>query len=282
MAIPILKFWKKYYTDPDEGLGSSYERIILHNKLMEVANRYKVKKVLEAPSFGFTGMSGINSLGLAVEGLEIDLVDHDEERIELIEEEWSKSNQKINTTFLESYDTLPFTDGQFDMSWNFSALWFVDNIQHFLEELTRITDKIIVLAVPNRSGIGYLSQKYSGKDDLKRYLKEENIIPATFKPIMASLGWKLVEHNYIDCPPWPDIGMAKEDFLRKFHLGFLVKERVEEVEKEPLTVLDYWRGNDDNFSSKMLKYYWLEKYAPSCFKSVWAHHKYFVFKRKVR
>ena len=60
------------------------------------------------------------------------------------------------------------------MSWNFSALWFVKDLKKFLYELTRVTDKVIFLSVPNRSGIGYLTQKYSGKKDMKKYLIEKN------------------------------------------------------------------------------------------------------------
>ena len=33
MAVPIINDWVKYYTNPDEGLGSSYERIVLNQLL---------------------------------------------------------------------------------------------------------------------------------------------------------------------------------------------------------------------------------------------------------
>ncbi len=282
MAIPIINFWKKYYTNPDEGLGSSYERIIIHNRIMELITRHKVKSVLEAPSFGFTGLSGINSMGFAKAGLDVTIVDHDGERLDLIAKVWQDSLLPLKTLQVEEYNFLDFPDKSFDLSWNFSALWFVQDLEQFLTELSRVTNKLIVLAVPNRSGLGYLSQKYLGKEDLSKYLIEDHIKHGNFNLIMQKLGWKQVIWDYFDCPPWPDIGMAKEDFLKKLRLGFLVKEKTEKEVKEPLTILDYWQDKDQDFADKMMKYYWLERYAPGLFKAFWAHHKFYVYKRKLR
>ncbi|MBT4332585.1 MAG: hypothetical protein HOD64_04840, partial [Candidatus Cloacimonetes bacterium] len=88
MAIPILKNWKRYFTNTDEGLGSSYERIILNNKLNQICKHFDISTVLEAPSFGFTGLSGINSVNLAKDGKQLTLLDNDESRITLIKKIW--------------------------------------------------------------------------------------------------------------------------------------------------------------------------------------------------
>lgn len=280
MAVPILKMWKHYFENPDEGMGSSYERIMLNEKLFSVAKLFKVKKILEAPIFGFTGLSGINSLGLALENYELTLIDHDENRIEMVKDIWNDFDLHPEILFSKDYDKLDFEDRYFDMSWNFSALWFVKNIDLFLEELTRVTDKVIFLSVPNQSGIGYLTQKYSGREDMKKYLIEKNIIPKNVKQIMKELGWVLIDHKFIDCPPWPDIGMAKEDFLKKFHLGFLNQFLPKkEKDKDILSILKYYRGQDKDFKANMLKLSELEKRAPYFFKKFWSHHQYMIFIR---
>ncbi len=280
MAVPILKMWKHYFENPDEGMGSSYERIMLNEKLFSVAKLFKVKKILEAPIFGFTGLSGINSLGLALENYELTLIDHDENRIEMVKDIWNDFDLHPEILFSKDYDKLDFEDRYFDMSWNFSALWFVKNIDLFLEELTRVTDKVIFLSVPNQSGIGYLTQKYSGREDMKKYLIEKNIIPKNVKQIMKELGWVLIDHKFIDCPPWPDIGMAKEDFLKKFHLGFLNQFLPKkEKDKDILSILNYYRGQDKDFKANMLKLSELEKRAPYFFKKFWSHHQYMIFIR---
>ena len=162
MAIPIIKNWERYFTNTDEGLGSSYERIILNNKLESICKHFNISTILEAPSFGFTGLSGINSMNLAKDGKLITLVDNDKNRIELIEETWKEIKLPIKIEFSNNFISLPFADGSFDLSWNFSALWFVDDLSGFLKELTRVTSQAILLCVPNRSGLGYISQKILG------------------------------------------------------------------------------------------------------------------------
>ncbi len=273
MAIPILNNWKNYFTNFDEGLGSSYERVILNKKLESICKHFRIKSILEAPAFGFTGISGINSMDLARKGHSISLIDHDKERIELINKIWEKMNLDINTHFSQDYRKLPFPDKNFDLSWNFSALWFVKELPVFLKELTRITSKAIFLCVPNRSGIGYLSQKILGKKELQKLLIERNIIPKNFKNMMKDLGWMLIDKNYIDCPPWPDIGMPKDKFLKIFKLDWLLKNKTH----EPVSIIDYYSGKNENFEEQMLSYSWFEKNIPDFIKYFWAHHRYFLF-----
>ncbi len=84
MAIPIINNWESYFHHPDEGMGSSYERVILNDILLEIVKRYQIDSVLESPAFGFTGLSGINLMELARQGIRISLEDHDASRLELI------------------------------------------------------------------------------------------------------------------------------------------------------------------------------------------------------
>ncbi len=273
MAIPILKNWETYFTNTDEGLGSSYERIILNNKLEFICKHFNISTILEAPSFGFTGLSGINSMSLAKDGKKITLVDNDKKRIELIEETWKEIKLPIKIEFSNNFISLPFADGSFDLSWNFSALWFVDDLSGFLKELARVTSQAILLCVPNRSGLGYISQKILGIRELKQHLNEENILPRNIKREMRDNGWMLIDSNYIDCPPWPDIGMPKKKFLKIFGLSWLIKEK----KHTPMTITDYYSGKDPDFSEKMMSHYWFEKKVPKLLKTFWAHHKYFLF-----
>jgi SAM-dependent methyltransferase len=273
MAIPILKNWKRYFTNVDEGLGSSYERIILNNKLASICKHFNISTILEVPTFGFTGLSGINSMGLAKEGKKITLVDNDERRIELIKKVWENMEIPLTIKYLNKFKPLPFANDSFDLSWNFSALWFVDDFSDFLKELTRVTSQAILLCVPNRSGMGYIFQKILGFKELKKHLKEENILPRNIKMEMKNNDWMLIDSNYIDCPPWPDIGMPKEKFLKIFGLSWLLKKK----EHIPMTIMDYYSGKDNNFSEKMMSHLWFEKKAPKFLKTFWAHHRYFLF-----
>ncbi len=281
MAIPIIHDWEKYFTDPDEGLGSSYERVVINRVIRALVEKYQVSSILETPSFGFTGLSGINLMNEAMEGREITLEDHDPERLRQIRQIWEGAGYSLKANLNEDYCELHYPDASFDMAYNFSAMWFVRDIRAFIAELTRVTSKVIMISVPNRDGIGFKMQM---KDyDREKYpeLEPGYIDPGTIRLLMRKAGWDEVRHGYFDCPPWPDIGMSKEDFLEKT-LGIkLAKKEPEESQDpdqvRPLTIMDYFTGETPDFEARMMRFYFLEKVAPVWFKRMWAHHYFMVF-----
>jgi SAM-dependent methyltransferase len=304
MAIPILHFWEKYFSDPDEGLGSTYERFVINEVLFKAVKHYRVKTVLESPSFGFTGLSGINSLGLALNDVSVTVNDSDAHRLGLVKDVWKGFDTDTRFDLIDDFGSLPYEDDCFDMAWSFSALWFVKDLDRYLAELNRVSRKVILIMVPNRTGLGYLHQKHTGADDLKTLLKEDYIKPCRFVRPLEKMGWKLMFNALIDCPLWPDIGMSKEDFAKKMgieigvtkgscvrrgaachtqksyvHTDSDVASRV--PTKPPLSILDYYNGKDTNMKERMLKLNHFEKHAPTIFKKIWAHHHYYLFMKKV-
>jgi hypothetical protein len=276
MALPILASWKSYFSDSHEGLGSSYERIILNDLLLSLKRDYDVKSVIEAPIFGFTGISGLNSIALAQSGCNVTLVDHDPERMELVSKMLSELKSDIRTQTIINYKTLPFESNSFTMGWNFSALWFVEDLSDFLKELTRVTRKIVLICVPNQFGLGYKWQKANTNIPNHITFNENNIDPDKIKSIMQSINWNLIDEDYIDCPLWPDIGMSKEKFFGKF-LSSLLPSQKEIKPKRSISILDYYRGTDPTFPDRMRKLSIFEEFAPEIFKKYWAHHKWLLF-----
>ncbi len=275
MAIPIITDWKSYFLNENEGLGSSYERIVINNYLTRICREYKLNRILEAPLFGFTGLSGVNSMNLARQGMEVVLLDNNSERLVLIEKKWQECKMPVELKYSENFTFLPFADKEFDLSWNFSALWFVEDLQAFLAEIDRITSKAVLIMVPNRTGIGFVLQQLLSGDKYRKYVRPEWIKARTFSKIMKDLGWKLSEKSLIDSPPWPDIGMKKQLLAKKLSLGFLLDNHSEQ--QRNLTIMDYYRGSDKEFPEKMMRYNFLEKNLPALFKLFWAHHHYYLF-----
>jgi hypothetical protein len=276
MALPIIETWRNYFIDYHEGLGSSYERIMLNNLLLKLKRRYKLSSVLEVPVFGFTGITGLNSFVLNNAGCEVCLVDHDIERIKYIDNIIKELKGRIKTQYAATYCTLPFEDKSFDMSWNFSALWFTEDLPTFLTELARVTAKVLLICVPNREGLGYKWQKAHTDLPEDIIFHEEFIDPELIKSTMKGLNWKFIREDYIDCPPWPDIGMSKENFL-----GSLLKKNPEQpVNPHPskrVSIVDFYNGEDPGFALRIEKYSFLEKYAPDWFKRYWCHHRWLLF-----
>lgn len=280
MAIPIINSWEKYFSNPHEGLGSSYERIVLNDLLLKTADKYEAESVLESPSFGFTGISGINLIALADAGLQVTLEDDDAHRLELIRDLWSTLDRSLQARHNPDFSRLDYPDGSFDLSFSFSALWFVPDLKRYLSELSRVTAKAIFISVPNRTGVGYKMQLRDYSPAKYPQLRLSNIDPPSIISILKGLGWKLQESGCFDCPPWPDIGMTKEELLGKW-LPRAPKAltKAEKEENERISILSYYSGEDPGFEERMRGYQWFEKLAPEALKRVWAHHFRMVFAR---
>lgn len=280
-ALPILDIWKDYFTtDRNEGLGSSYERIMLNRMLSRLQQRYGFTSLLEAPSFGFTGLSGINSLGVAQQhGVHATVVDTDRERLALIQGLWQEAHTPMTPVAVENYLKLPFADKSFDCSWNFASLWFAEEPSVLLKELARVTRKAVIISVPNQHGTGYRLRKFLSKGEFERRLNEAAISKKRIISQMDDCHWKLAEWDYIDVPPFPDIAMKKEDFADLLHLGWLLRLLSNGQGEGPayLCIMDYYTGKNPAFADEMLKHAWVERFAPRFFKYFWGHHIYLVF-----
>jgi len=270
----ILQNWKQYFDDHHEGLGTTYERFILHDYFAKIKDRYGIKNVLEVPSFGMTGVSGINSLWWAANGAEVTLIDDNRERMELIEKVWRETRLEVKVVSgAKAHGKLPFNDKTFDLGWNFAGLWFVPELDEFLNELSRVSKKVIFICVPNSNSI-FNAPRLSA---LKKQgdLCLESIDAKRIKEVMTRLGWLSAEEGWLDCPPWPDIAMKKEDLLKNIGLSFLVKQG-KAAEDNCLCILDYFNGKNKNMEKEIRKHSWLEN-SPGLFKRFWAHHRYFIF-----
>jgi len=278
VAIPIIKSWQDYYPVAHEGLGSSYERIILNSLLMLLYKAGKYESALEAPCFGFTGISGINLVALAQKGCQVLLEDHDPQRAGLIRKTWQQLDLPLQIRLNPGYSRLDYADKSVDFGFNFSALWFVQNLPEFIAEFCRVIRKNILICVPNRDGIGFKGQLKGYSPEKYPDLHPEHIDPKSIVWLMQKQGWNLVKQGYIDCPPWPDIGMSKEDFIA-LKLGRDRDAAVQQPKlvENPLSILPYYQGKDPGFAARMLRLYPFELLAPRAFKRIWAHHYYLLF-----
>ncbi|MDD3535607.1 MAG: methyltransferase domain-containing protein [Candidatus Cloacimonetes bacterium] len=277
MAIPIIKNWQDYYPIAHEGLGSSYERIILNKLLLELHERYQFKHILESPCFGFTGLTGINLAALALAGVKVQLEDDNPIRIEKIKGTWQELGLEAEIRYNPGFEKLDYPDKSFDFSFNFSALWFVKELKGFINELVRVTQGPILLCVPNQSGLGFKGQLKGYSPEAYPMLKPAFIQPDSIIYFMRKAGRQLLKWDYIDCPPWPDIGMSKEEYFQKRLGQSETSEAIASIPVNPVSILPFYKGEDADFEARMLRLAFLEKYALKGFKQLWAHHKYYLF-----
>ena len=271
--ITITNCWRDYFSRPDEGLGTTYERFILHNYFDWLRSRYGISSVLEAPSFGMTGVSGINSLWWASKGAKVAVVDQSRERLEAIEKVWSGVGLSAEFT-CQSPDsaTLPFFDNSFDLAWNFAALWHVRDGETYLTELSRVTSKALFICVPNQQNVCWVLRPHdAGEYELK------NIDTDWIVSKLVPSGWRLIKTGFFDVPPWPDIAMKKENMLKALGLGGLLKSE-KNGNGHGLCILDYFSGRNPDMEKAIMKYGLLEG-SPDWLKKFWAHHRVLVFEK---
>ncbi len=277
--LTVLHDWESYFQTLDEGLGTTYERFILHRYFRKLRDYYAIERVLEAPSFGMTGISGINSLWWAKMGAHTVVVDDHRRRSERAAEMWRTLKLNARFCITNTFEQLPFEDQSFDLSWNFAALWFVSDLRAFANELQRLTQKVIFICVPNTNGLGYKLRWWFSQKPAEGFYPE-HIKPRQILRTFGDKDWRLSEKGYLDIPPWPDIAMKKEDLLDKLGLGFLLKKATRQPDSiSRTTIFDYFNGRRPNMESEILKYAVLEN-APFPVKQLWGHHRYYIFTKR--
>jgi len=271
--ITITNSWEDYFLKPDEGLGTTYERFVLHRYFSWLKARYDIHTVLEAPSFGMTGVSGINSIWWASQGSKVTVVDQSPIRLESIQKVWTETGLSADF-FCQSPASavLPFADGSFDMAWNFAALWHVKDGGKYLTELARVTKKALFVCVPNKQNVCWVLRPHNSSD-----YELNNINTDWITSTLVPCGWRMVKTGCFDVPPWPDIAMKKENVLKMVGLGWLAKS-MESSNGEGRCILDYFKGQSPTMEKDIMKYGFLEQ-SPNWLKKWWAHHRFLLFEK---
>jgi len=273
--LSVLNTWRDYYDNMDEGLGTTYERFILHHYFERIKENFQINSVLEVPSFGMTGISGINSMWWAAQGIRPTVLDNNEERISLSKQVWDSIPLPVSIHNVENFHHLPYGNKSFDFSWNFASIWFIEKLDLFVTELDRVTAKVIFICVPNRLGIGYKLREHYNKP-IPSVINTENIRYTRLVKSMQERSWQLWENGYFDIPPWPDIAMKKEELFQKVGLGFLHKNSAQTMTGKRMCIVDFFNGKSPELEKQVLKFSFLES-APFPLKQLWAHHRYMIF-----
>lgn len=265
--------WKEFFYKKSEGLGTLYERVILHKFFRNLIEKYKIRKILECPSFGMTGFSGINSWFFSKAGLEVYVVDNDTHRIRLIQKVWRKAGLDSIFLKIEDYEDLPFENEEFDLVWNFSALGYLkhERIDRVLSELARISNKVIFISIPNKNVFYFLRKKFDrgSFNYINENLINRKFIEKVMKKEFSKYGFLSAEKGYFDTPPWPDFAARIDELI-----PFRSVEKSKNIE-----LPEYYEYiNNPEIERNILKYSFLENLP--IFKSLWSHHIYWIFERK--
>ncbi len=264
----------------DEGLGTVYERFILNNFFDSLIDSYQIKTVLEAPFYGMTGLTGINSVHFVERGCKLTMADYKKENVDEAIKLWEMLPYKGRYEIVHQKDSskFPFADKSFDLVWNFAALWHVKKAEQLLLEMARVSSKLVLIFVPNKMQIGYFLRKYLLDRDFFKLVNEKWADIKTIRSIMNSLGLKVKKEGVLDVPPWPDtcfpIGRVLDKFGRR-------NEKVnEDKDLWRWDIMSYYKGKDLTLKEKVEKFSFIERLSiPWQIKALWAHHRYLLFSK---
>ena len=269
----------------DEGLGTVYERIMLNDYFDGLLDKESISTVLEAPFFGMTGLTGINSVHFAQRGCHVTLVDAKDAYVEEARYLWEDLQLHDRLTLVRSDfgAALPFADRSFDFVWNFAALWHWQGAADLLAELCRVAKRYVFIAMPNNKQIGYFLRKKWLDKEFFDTVDESWMNLSKSRKIVEDNGFKIVDHAVLDVPPWPDTCMPVGVLLEKLGLAKKGKKKETEGEKGGWNwdIMRYYAGEDPGFKDRVEKYAFVER-LPIYWKIkiVWAHHRYFLAERQ--
>jgi SAM-dependent methyltransferase len=269
--------WQRYLIDYNEGLGLVYERFVLNDFLLALRQEHGIKAVLEAPIFGMAGVSGINSVVLAQAGAQVTLVDEHAGRLAAVERIWGELSLPARFMYHTDWGQLPFSDGSFDLAWNWAALWYLPAPAELLRELARVSRHVVFVAMPNRVQVGYLLRKYLLERDFVNHVDERWADIGRVRGVLEGAGVRIVRHGVLDVPPWPDTVMPAADVLKKLGIKSKKLEGQFSGDAWAWSTMAYYLGQQPDLYERVKRYAWLDRARlPWQVKAIWAHHRYLV------
>ena len=209
----------------DTGLGTTYERVAVARLLGAFAERHDIGRVLEGPTDGITGISGLNSVPLAQRGASVELVLGDPDEVVIAERAWEALGLRDRVNIRAAVDdSLGVEPRSFDLVWNFNSLPMVASADVLLDEMCEASSRFVMLFVSNTWNYGFpvhrLHHRAAGEE-----WSHGNISVMNTRVIAAKLaerGFEIVERMLVDTPWWPDIDSPIEEVAATF-LPFLKK-----------------------------------------------------------
>ena len=276
--------WSKYLTDYNEGLGLVYERFVLNDFLGELLRTHNIQSVLEAPLYGMAGVSGINDVVFARSGVDVTMVDDNAERIRGVQRIWQEDlgmGSSLTYVHPNRWGSLPFADGSFDLTWEWAGLWYIADPAGLLRELVRTSRDLVFVAMPNNIQVGYWMRKLLIDRDFFATHDEAWTHIGRIRRILEEAGVEIVEEGVLDVPPWPDTVMPANEVLKR--LGIRSQQLEEQFTGDDWqwSTMAYYMDEEPDLYERVMKYAWLDQAdLPWQLKSVWAHHRYLLGRKK--
>ncbi|MEA2828657.1 MAG: hypothetical protein QOG43_3096 [Actinomycetota bacterium] len=272
--------WRGYFVDPDEGLGTVYERFALDKVLESAIAATGATSVLHAPLFGMMGIPGLDAVFLARRGLRVGLLDVDGERLEAVHNQWLGLGLDPEVHLVDGLDphgwpdTLPV---RYDLAFSFAALWWFEDPWAVQAALARWADKGVLTCVPNRNVFMRMRARLWHKDLFER-LNEDALDAKAATRAAAASGLKAVDTGLFDIPPFPDTSVPLAKLLRaRKGKPAAAAGDAEGEQAWAWSILPFLTGDDPGMEDRVARLSRWERFLPGPIQPALAHHRYVLF-----
>ena len=264
--------WHNYVDDPDEGLGTVYERFALRDVLADAVAKTGATSVLQAPAFGMMGFPGLDAVFCARAGLRVGLLDHDADRLEAVRAQWAELGLEPELHLVDGPDPATWPDRlvpRYDLVFSFAALWWFDDPWAVLAAQARWADKGVLCCVPNKNVFMQLRARLWHKELFRSELNEHALDRDAIVAAAAGLGLRPRGTGLFDIPPFPDTSVPIAKILR----------RGQPSEGKPWvwSIVPYLKGDEPTLEGRIARLASWERFVPPPVAPALAHHRWHLF-----
>jgi len=266
--------WHNYVDDPDEGLGTVYERFALRDVLQSAIDRTRATSVLHAPAFGMMGFPGLDAVFCARSGVRVGLLDHDAERLEAVRGQWMELGLEPEVHLVDGPDPATWPDRlpqRYDLVFSFAALWWFDDPWAVLAAQARWADKAVLCCVPNKNVFMQLRAKLWHRELFRSELNERALDREAATVAAGNLGLQATGTGLFDIPPFPDTSVPIAKILRR--------GKASEGQPWVWSILPFLRGDDPTMEDRITRLASWERFVPGAVAPALAHHRWHLFER---
>lgn len=257
------------YRKLNEGFGGAYERIAYSWILRQLANKYKVKKILELNSTYIAGVPAFNSSILVQEGFDVTITVHSRDYTDaLLAWKIAGLSKKVKIVKWDNDFKTPFGKGEFDLVWNHLAVEHYKDPMPLLTEMGRVSKKLVVTMTLSPFNLGFIAH-FIWHKSVGKYWDHgiiKNTLISTMERMHKKSGLKVIESGGCDDPPSPDTVDSK------------MGESMTYLDALPKSVSEnwVWSAIDPKCKeSRIVKFFWfMERSYPEWFRRLTAHHLY--------
>lgn len=198
-----------------EVFGVTYDRYVLLQLHRIMTHELNLKNIVEMPSHGAKAAGSLYSIGFALAGCIVTLVNPEMDMMY----GWEELGIQNRVGVISGRDVCHsgFEDGEFDLAWNFVTWTELDDPPFYLLEMKRISNCYVLLVTCNNFQPGYpwhrLIHRTFGFPWTHGQVKYNHITKV--RKMFKESELRVVEYGAIDTPGWPDPSGPRDVRLHK-------------------------------------------------------------------